>query len=101
MKNLPSGFGIKSVMSARERRARTRPWKVKTQERGPPRKEHMVDILLFAMVIASAVSLVEVSPRQAQQETIRALREPDGTIPLHACGPNEASKKMERRAQSR
>jgi hypothetical protein len=61
----------------------------------------MVDILLFAMVIASAVSLVDVSPPQAKQETLRALRESGGMIPLHACDPNEVSKKMERRAQSR
>jgi hypothetical protein len=39
----------------------------------------MVDILLFAMVIASAVSLVVVSPRHEQQKTLRALREYDDT----------------------
>jgi hypothetical protein len=43
------------------------------------RKEHMVDILLFAMVIASAVSLVVVSPRREQQKTLRTLREYDDT----------------------
>jgi hypothetical protein len=35
----------------------------------------MVDAVLFAMVIAAAASLLVVSPRQAQQETLRTLRE--------------------------
>jgi hypothetical protein len=35
----------------------------------------MVDIVLFAMVIASAASLLVVSPGQAQQKTLRTLRE--------------------------
>jgi hypothetical protein len=35
----------------------------------------MVDIMLFAMVIASAASLLVVSPRQARQKTLPTLRE--------------------------
>ncbi len=54
----------------------------------------MVDILLFAMVIASAVSLVVVGPRQAKQETLRALRDYDKILPLHASGLDEDPKKM-------
>ena len=52
----------------------------------------MVDILLFAMVIASAVSLVVVSPGQAKQGTLRALRDYDDVLPLHAHGADEDSK---------
>ena len=55
----------------------------------------MVDILLFAMVIASAVSLVVVSPRQAQQETLRALRNYDDMLALHAYGADEESKETD------
>ena len=53
----------------------------------------MVDILLFAMVIASAVSLIVVGPRQANQETLRALRDYDEMLSLHASGGDEDSKK--------
>jgi hypothetical protein len=53
----------------------------------------MVDILLFAMVIASGVSLVVVSPRHQQQKTLRALREYDD---MEHYVPNEDSKKTER-----
>ena len=60
---------------------------VRNQEAGLPRKERMVDIVLFAMVIASAVSLVVVSPRQAQQKTLRALKDSDGVV--HHCPPAE------------
>jgi hypothetical protein len=52
----------------------------------------MVDILLFAMVIASAVSLVVVSPRHEQQKTLCALREYDD---VEDYVPNDDSKKME------
>jgi hypothetical protein len=94
MKNLPPDFGIKEVMSAQERRPNgPRKVVVRNQEPGLPRKEHMVDILLFAMVIASAVSLVVVSPRQAQQETLRALRNYDDMLALHAYGVDEDPKK--------
>jgi hypothetical protein len=55
----------------------------------------MVDILLFAMVIASAVSLVVVSPRQAKQETLRALRDYNEMISLHACRGDDDSKKTD------
>jgi hypothetical protein len=76
MKNLPSGFGIKQVMSALGRRPNGTPESgCKKPRAGLPRKEYVVDILLFAMVIASAVSLVVVSPGQAKQETLRALRD--------------------------
>ena len=53
----------------------------------------MVDILLFAMVIASAVSLVVVSPRQAKQETLRALRDYNEMLSLHACGGTRTQRK--------
>jgi hypothetical protein len=52
----------------------------------------MVDILLFAMVIASATSLIVVSPRKAKQETLRALRD-DDILPVHAYGEDEEPKK--------
>jgi hypothetical protein len=39
------------------------------------RKEEMVDVMIFAMVIASVVSLLVVSPRHAQREALRALRD--------------------------
>lgn len=55
----------------------------------------MVDIVLFAMVIASAVSLVIVSPRKAQQETLRALRDYDDMLPLHAYWADEDSKETD------
>ena len=55
----------------------------------------MVDILLFAMVIASAVSLVVVSPRKAKQETLRTLRDYDDMVPSHAYGSDEDSKKTD------
>jgi hypothetical protein len=53
----------------------------------------MVDILLFAMAIASAISLVVVSPQKAKQETLRALRHYDDTLPVHAYWEDEESKK--------
>jgi hypothetical protein len=39
------------------------------------RKEPMVDIILLLLVIASAVSLLVVSPRNLQKKAILALRE--------------------------
>ena len=39
------------------------------------RKDQMVDIILLLMVIASAVSLLVVSPRDLQKKAILALRE--------------------------
>ena len=68
---------------------------------GSPGKEHMVDLVLFAMVIASAVSLVVVSPRQAQQETLRALRNYEDMLALHAYGPDEDSKVADAPAELR
>jgi len=38
-----------------------------------------VDIVIFAMLIASAVSLVVISPRNAQREALRALRDDSDT----------------------
>jgi hypothetical protein len=42
------------------------------------RKEQMVDIILLLMVIASAISLLVVSPRDLQRKAILALREYEG-----------------------
>ena len=39
------------------------------------RKEQMVDIILLLMVVASAISLLVVSPRDLQRKAILALRE--------------------------
>jgi hypothetical protein len=43
------------------------------------RKEEMVDVVIFAMFIASAVSLLVISPRHAQREALRALRDDSET----------------------
>ena len=48
------------------------------------REEPMVDLPLLAIVIASAVSLIVVSPRQARKKALRALREYDETEFVHA-----------------
>jgi hypothetical protein len=53
---------------------------------GHCRREHMVDILLFAMVVASAFSLIVVSPGHERQKTLRALRECDD---MKLCVPSE------------
>jgi hypothetical protein len=50
----------------------------------------MVDIVLFAMVIASAASLLVVSPGQAQQKTLRILRGYNDVETTQAC-PDEGS----------
>jgi hypothetical protein len=42
-------------------------------------KEEMVDVMIFAMFIASAVSLIVISPRHAQREVLRALRDDSET----------------------
>jgi hypothetical protein len=42
------------------------------------REEQMVDIILLLMVIASAISLLVVSPRDLQRRAILALREYEG-----------------------
>jgi hypothetical protein len=99
MKNPPSDSGIKLSNVG----TRTAPeWdpknEVRNQEPGP-RKEHMVDIMLLAMVIASAVSLVVVSPRQAEQKTLRALRGYDNMEPMPACGSGDDSTKMDKPEQ--
>ena len=54
---------------------------------GSAEGEYMVDIALLVMVIASAVSLIVVSPRQARQATLRALRGYDDTELLQAPVP--------------
>ncbi len=51
------------------------------------REEYMVDIPLLAMVIVSAVSLIVVSPRQAQRDTLRTLREYDEVESIHTSVP--------------
>ena len=43
-----------------------------------PGKEQMVDIVLLLMAIASAISLLVVSPRDLQRKAILALREYEG-----------------------
>jgi hypothetical protein len=101
MKNLPSGFGIKQIVTALEARPDGTPKGRCKKSGGLPGKEHMVDLVLFAMVIASAVSLVVVSPRQAQQETLRALRNYEDMLALHAYGPDEDSKVADAPAEFR
>ena len=41
----------------------------------------MVDVMIFAMLIASVVSLLVISPRHAQREALRALRDDSETEP--------------------
>jgi hypothetical protein len=45
----------------------------------------MADVTIFAMVIASAVSLLVVSPRRAQREALRALRDELGQCSASSC----------------
>ena len=51
------------------------------------RKEQMVDIILLLMAIASAISLLVVTPRDLQRKAILALRECEGMELSHARGP--------------
>jgi hypothetical protein len=97
MKNLRSGSGIKLSNVGTRTAPEWNPKREGTKPRAGPPKGHMVDIMLFAMVIASAVSLLVVSPRQAQK-TLRALTEYHDMEPTHAYGPNEDSTKMEQPA---
>jgi hypothetical protein len=53
------------------------------------RKEQMVDIILVLMVIASAASLLVVSPRNLQKKAILALREYEDTELSRAHGRGE------------
>ncbi len=39
----------------------------------------MADVVIFAMFIASAISLLIISPRHAQREALRALRDDSET----------------------
>ena len=41
-----------------------------------------MDVMIFAMLIASAVSLLVISPRHAQREALRALRDDSETESL-------------------
>jgi hypothetical protein len=43
------------------------------------RKDEMVDVMIFAILVASAVSLLVISPRHAQREALRALRDDSET----------------------
>lgn len=45
-------------------------------------RNKMVDVMIFAMLIASAVSLLVVSPGDAQRKALCALRNYDETEPL-------------------
>jgi len=49
----------------------------------------MVDILLLLMVVASAISLLVVSPRDLQKKTILALREHEDMELSRADGRDE------------
>ena len=75
MKNPPSDFGIKEAMSTLERRPTgLGKVEVRNQEAGLPRKEHMVDIVLFAMVIARGL----VSRRQSATGTAKDATRTEG-----------------------
>jgi hypothetical protein len=64
---------------------------------GAPERKHMVDIMLFAMVIASAASLLVVSPRQARQKTLPTLREYNDIEATRAY-PDEGSNEIDQPA---
>jgi hypothetical protein len=49
----------------------------------------MVDIILLLMAIASAISLLVVSPRDVQRKAILALRECEEMELSRACGRGE------------
>jgi hypothetical protein len=49
----------------------------------------MADVVIFAIAIASAVSLLIVSPREAQRKALRALRAYGETEALPTCGRGE------------
>ena len=49
----------------------------------------MADVLIFAIAIASAVSLLIVSPREAQRKALRALRTSGETEALATSGHAE------------
>ena len=91
MKNLPSGFGIKRVVSARERRPNGT-LEVRNRKPGSPKGTYgRHTAFRNGDCFRGLVSLV--SPRQAQQKTLRALREYDD---MEHYVPNEDSKKTER-----
>ena len=50
----------------------------------------MADVVIFAMVIASAVSLLILSPQHAQREALRALRNYDEANSLTTDGRGES-----------
>jgi hypothetical protein len=82
-------FAIEPEMPASNSQARTSETKSKALG-----AESMVDILLFAMVIASTISLVIVSPRPAQQKALRALKSYDDPLSLRGSSAGEAARRM-------
>ena len=56
--------------------------------------------MLFVKVIASAISLLVVSPRKAHRKTLRALRGYDDMEALQAFDRSEGSAKTDQPAQS-
>jgi hypothetical protein len=60
----------------------------------------MVEIILFVKVIASATSLLVVSPRKAHRKTLRALRGYDDMEALPAFDRSEGSAKADQPVQS-
>jgi hypothetical protein len=60
--------------------------KARARTRG---KEQMVDIILLLMVVASAISLLVVSPRNLQKKAILALRDYEEMELLRAHGRGE------------
>ena len=60
----------------------------------------MVEIILFVKVIASAISLLVVSPRKAHRKTLGALRGYDDMEALPAFDPSEGSAKTDQPVQS-
>ena len=75
--HIDSPQGWQTNCSVNGRWSRQRRWahgSIRKQELDP-RKEQMVDIILLLMVIASAISLLVVSPRDLQKKAILALRE--------------------------
>jgi hypothetical protein len=60
----------------------------------------MVEIILFVKVIASAISLLVVSPRKAHRKALRALRENDDMEALPAFDRSEGSARPDQPVQS-
>jgi hypothetical protein len=60
----------------------------------------MVELMLFVKVIASAISLLVVSPRKAHRKTLRALRGYDDMEAMLAIDRNEGSAKADQPIQT-